>query len=90
MEKFKEVSNVQMGSDQGIQMSDIYIQKLATLRAEIDQANAKADEYKLTMKQLESDHIQKDHELHSLQQKVKTMEDQLEKTEIELKTASNK
>lgn len=66
------------------------LQKLAALRAEIDQANAKADEYKLAVKQLESDHIQKDHELHSLQQKVKSMEDQLEKTEIELKTASTK
>jgi len=66
------------------------LQKLATLRAEIDQANAKADEYKLTLKQLESDHIQKDHELHSLQQKVKGMEDQLEKTESNLKIASAK
>lgn len=60
------------------------------LRAEIDQANAKADEYKQIVNQLESDHIQKDHELHSLQQKVKLLEDQLEKTEVKLKTASTK
>lgn len=63
---------------------------MAALRAEIDQANAKADEYKQIVNQLESDHIQKDHELHSLQQKVKLLEDQLEKTEVKLKTASTK
>lgn len=60
------------------------------LRAEIDQANAKADEYRHIVNQLESDHIQKDHEIYSLQQKVKLIENQLNKTEVKLKSASAK
>ncbi|KAG2190344.1 hypothetical protein INT46_011599 [Mucor plumbeus] len=63
-------------------------EKLAVLRAEIDQANAKADEYRHIVNQLESDHIQKDHEIYSLQQKVKLIENQLNKTEVKLKSAS--
>jgi tropomyosin len=63
---------------------------LAALRAEIDHANTRADEYTATVKQLESEHIQKDHDLHSLQSKVKLMEAQLEKTENQIQTASAK
>ncbi|KAI9342989.1 hypothetical protein BD770DRAFT_422005 [Pilaira anomala] len=62
--------------------------KLAALRAEIDNANARSDEHTATLKQLETDHIQKDHELHSLQSKVKSLEKQLDKTEAELQTAT--
>ncbi|KAI8090619.1 hypothetical protein BDF21DRAFT_333609 [Thamnidium elegans] len=62
--------------------------KLAALRAETDNANARSDEYTATLKQLETDHIQKDHELHSLQSKVKLLENKLDKTESELQTAS--
>ncbi|KAI9244600.1 hypothetical protein EDC94DRAFT_572290 [Helicostylum pulchrum] len=62
--------------------------KLAALRAETDNANARSDEYTATLKQLETDHIQKDHELHSLQSKVKLLEKKLDTTESELQTAS--
>jgi tropomyosin len=63
---------------------------LAALRAEIDAANTRADEYSALVKQLESGHIQKDHELHSLQSKVDLLEKQLDKTENQLQTATSK
>ncbi|KAG2235594.1 hypothetical protein INT48_002368 [Thamnidium elegans] len=69
--------------------------KLAALRAETDNANARSDEYTATLKQLETDHIQKDHELHSLQSKdadlrVEELEKNATKLEQELEAAEKR
>lgn len=63
---------------------------MAALRAEIDSANMRADEYKASVKQLEGEHIQKDHDLHSVRSKVKLLESQLDKTENQIQATSAK
>ncbi|KAI9475882.1 MAG: hypothetical protein EXX96DRAFT_486591 [Benjaminiella poitrasii] len=65
------------------------IKKLATLRAEAEQANALAEEYEAKIKQLELEHTSKDHELLSLQIRTKNLEEQLDKTEAKLQSCSS-
>jgi tropomyosin len=62
--------------------------KLASLRAEAEQANALAEEYEAKIKQLELEHTSKDHELLSIQIRAKNLEEQLDKTEAKLHTVS--
>ncbi|GAN04795.1 kinesin family member C1 [Mucor ambiguus] len=63
-------------------------EKLASLRAEAEAANALAEEYEAKIKQLELEHTSKDHELLSIQIRAKNLEDQLDKTETKLQTVS--
>ncbi|KAI8087916.1 uncharacterized protein B0P05DRAFT_577814 [Gilbertella persicaria] len=63
-------------------------QKLASLRAQAEQATALAEEYEAKIKQLELEHTSKDHELLSLQIRAKNLEEQLDKTEEKLHQTS--
>ncbi|OZJ02998.1 hypothetical protein BZG36_04685, partial [Bifiguratus adelaidae] len=56
-------------------------EKLASLRAESDAANARAEAAEQKAKALEAEHTQKDHEILSLQIRIKNLEEQLEKAE---------
>lgn len=67
-----------------------YLQKLASLRAEAEAANALAEEYEAKIKQLELEHTSKDHELLSVQIRAKNLEEQLDKTEAKLHKVSTR
>ncbi|ORE22507.1 DUF221-domain-containing protein [Rhizopus microsporus] len=62
--------------------------KLADLRSQAESANALCEEYEAKIKQLEQEHTSKDHELLSLQIRIKNLEEQLDKTENSLQTTS--
>ncbi|RCI03717.1 hypothetical protein CU098_006170 [Rhizopus stolonifer] len=61
-------------------------EKIAALRSETEEANARADEYEAQIKQLEAEHTSKDHEILSLQNRIKVLEEQLETAEDKIKT----
>ncbi|ORE10189.1 DUF221-domain-containing protein [Rhizopus microsporus var. microsporus] len=63
-------------------------EKLADLRSQAESANALCEEYEAKIKQLEQEHTSKDHELLSLQIRIKNLEEQLDKTENSLQTTS--
>ncbi|KAI9495660.1 hypothetical protein BDB00DRAFT_759738 [Zychaea mexicana] len=63
--------------------------KLASLRSEIDTANARAEEAQKKVDELESEHNQKDDNLNELQNRSKLLEEQLEKAEADLKEATS-
>lgn len=65
-------------------------QKLSQLRAEVEAANARADEAEAKVKKLEEEHIQKEHETSSLESRVKLLQEQLDKAESDFKEASEK
>ncbi|KAI7877661.1 hypothetical protein K492DRAFT_165719 [Lichtheimia hyalospora FSU 10163] len=63
--------------------------KLATLRGEVETANARAQELEQKVEQLEEEHSKKDENLEELQSRAKLLEEQLEKAEADLKEASD-
>ncbi|SAM04937.1 hypothetical protein [Absidia glauca] len=63
-------------------------EKLASLRAEIDNANKRGDELEEKATALETQHANKDDEFTSLQERAKLLEEQLEQAEIDLKEAN--
>ncbi|KAG1145628.1 hypothetical protein G6F37_001241 [Rhizopus arrhizus] len=65
-------------------------EKLNSLRAKVEAATATGDEYAEIIKQLETQDIQRHHEINSLQSKIELLERTLEKTESELKVTSLK
>ncbi|KAF9967112.1 hypothetical protein BGZ70_000087 [Mortierella alpina] len=60
---------------------DKFKEKLASLREEVNAANAKADEAELKVKELQEDQTKKDHEITSLKNKLTLVEADLEKAE---------
>ncbi|KAG0370834.1 hypothetical protein BGZ54_003556 [Gamsiella multidivaricata] len=60
---------------------DKFKEKLAALRDEVNAATARADAAESLAKRLEDEHIQKDHEITSLKNKVSMIEADLEKAE---------
>ncbi|KAI8362691.1 hypothetical protein EDC96DRAFT_444876 [Choanephora cucurbitarum] len=70
--------------------SDDSKSRLASLRADAEQATALAEEFEAKIKQLELEHTNKDHELLSIQIRAKNLEEQLDKTEDALHQISAK
>ncbi|RUP47499.1 hypothetical protein BC936DRAFT_145670, partial [Jimgerdemannia flammicorona] len=58
--------------------------KLESLRNEADAAVARAETSEAKVKQLEAEHISKDHDIQSLTIRVKNLEEQLDKAETSL------
>ncbi|KAI8581352.1 hypothetical protein K450DRAFT_232633 [Umbelopsis ramanniana AG] len=63
-------------------------QKLASLRAEVDSANARAEKMEAKIAELESDHNKKDDERTNLTERAKNLEEKLEEDEAQLKTTT--
>ena len=63
---------------------------MTLLRSEVEAANIRADDAEARVKQLEAEHIQKDHDLSSLESRVKLLQEQLDKAEIDFKESSEK
>ncbi|KAI9314313.1 hypothetical protein BX666DRAFT_1862927 [Dichotomocladium elegans] len=62
--------------------------KLASLRSEIETANARASKAGEKVNELEADHEKKDDLMSDLQSRIKLLEEQLEKAEADLKEAT--
>ncbi|KAI7854324.1 hypothetical protein BDC45DRAFT_482946 [Circinella umbellata] len=65
-------------------------ERLLWLRSEAEKANTTADELEQKVKDLQSEQIAKNHDLSSIKNRVKMLEEQLEKTEQKLKETSAK
>lgn len=65
-------------------------QKLASLRAEVEKANARAEEMDKKIADLEAEHSKKDDERTNLTERVKNLEEKLEEDEVQLKTTTAK
>ncbi|KAG2217836.1 hypothetical protein INT45_006801 [Circinella minor] len=65
-------------------------ERILSLRSEAEKVNTTADELEQKVKHLQSEQIAKNHELASIKNRVKILEEQLEKTEQKLKETTLK
>ncbi|KAG0239401.1 tropomyosin [Mortierella sp. GBAus27b] len=60
---------------------DKFKEKVNSLRNEVDAANTRADEFEAKVRLLKSEHLQKDHEIASLKNQLRTKDETLLRTE---------